>query len=207
MAVNTRGRKRQKHCKRLDLGNVATLVNQLRGIVDEFRYVKHEHKPRFDEMFSRKLFCLLYLYGVESEQGYFSGRDVHYFFLNNLNWAKSYFERLVSEGWITKIEMAKARTPYTGMLSPLSLEFISLLRRRLEMVADEIDPNLPVVPGKQSKHYKQWLIDHPNGNRPDPKPDADEPIPATEPNNAKASAPIEPNIDSDDIFTDLSDTR
>lgn len=215
MGIYRQARKGQKQPKRLELGNFATISYQFRAIIDEFRRVKYDHKPRFDSMFMRKLFCLFYLESIEKERGYFTAKDIHRFYLDQLPWAKNYFDKLIVEGWIVKMDVPTARTTYVGSLSALWGEFVQLLRRRLDVVSDELDPNKVDGLAKNSKLRKEILAKQAKAIPPVPKPyPLEDSLPAVvEESLSKACVKSQANgqsdggNESDDLFADFGDNR
>lgn len=87
--------------------------------------VKTANKPKFNAIFSRKFMILVYLLGIEHENGCFSILSIRDHFRQASSiYATQYFNKLLDDGWILAVNthMVKHKE---AVLSPL---FFSLLQ-------------------------------------------------------------------------------
>lgn len=160
-------RVRQKHALNIESLATVAFVHEFRLIVEELPRLKTACKPRFNKIFQRKMFCLLYLMDIEREIGKFSVRDIAFFFRHeNKERMNAYFYQLIEEGWIVQINHSHRKSLY-AVLSPLALECITMLRRRVEAANAETLPESKQM-GKTSEFE---VIDIPHPERPAIEPD------------------------------------
>lgn len=134
-------RVRQKQLYNIEFSEFLTFAYQFRLLVEELPRLKTACKPRFNTIFQRKLLLFLYLMDIERQLGKFSVRDIAFFFrVPNGVYSKAYFAKLIEEGWIKQVDHSHRRSLY-GQLSPLALECITMLRRRIEAAAREMSPD------------------------------------------------------------------
>lgn len=93
--------------------------------------VKTMHSPKFNTMFVRKFMILVYLAGIEKEQGFFSILSLRdHFRQSTARYAEDYFLQLTREGWALPV-LPQTPKQIKAVLSPLFFSLIQSITNTL----------------------------------------------------------------------------